>query len=178
MARPLLLVASAPFAERWSAIGRDIYRTVGGFVAGALLIATIAGVSTGILLTALGVQYAFALGLLVALLDLIPLAGATIAAVVVTTVAFIDASWPVGVAVLVFFVVYQQVENHFLHPLVYSRTVQLSPLAILIAVLVGASLAGILGALAAIPVAGTIQVLVIDWLEERRRRRGDAPATI
>jgi predicted PurR-regulated permease PerM len=72
--------------------------------------------------------------------------------------------------VLVYFVVYQQVENHFLYPLVYSRTVQLSPLAILIAVLVGASLAGILGALVAIPVAGTIQVVLIDFLEHRRDR--------
>jgi predicted PurR-regulated permease PerM len=162
--------------KRWSPIGRDIYRTVGGFVAGALLIATIAGVSTGILLTALGVQYAFALALLVGLLDLIPLAGATIGAVVVTTVAFIDASWPVGVAVLVFFVLYQQFENHVLYPMIYSRTVQLSPLAILIAVLIGASLAGILGALAAIPVAGTLQVLLLDFL--RRRKEPIASAEV
>jgi predicted PurR-regulated permease PerM len=75
---------------------------------------------------------------------------------------------PVGIAVLAYFVVYQQVENHVLYPLVYSRTVELSPLVILIAVLIGASLAGILGALAAIPVAGTIQVLVREWLEYRR----------
>jgi predicted PurR-regulated permease PerM len=67
-------------------------------------------------------------------------------------------------------VLYQQLENHLLYPLVYSRTVELSPLAILIAVLIGASLAGIIGALAAIPVAGTIQVLVQEWLEYRRER--------
>ena len=64
----------------------------------------------------------------------------------------------------------EQVENHVLYPLVYSRTVELSPLAILVAVLIGASLAGIIGALAAIPVAGSIQVLLQEWLDYRRER--------
>jgi predicted PurR-regulated permease PerM len=152
---------------RWRRVANEIYRTVGGFVAGALLIAIVAGVTSSILLTILGVSYAIALGLLVALLDLIPMAGATIAAVVVSTIAFLDSGWVIGVIALGYFVVYQQVENHALYPLVYSRTVQLSPLAILIAVLVGASLAGILGALAAIPIAGTIQVLLLDWMRHR-----------
>jgi predicted PurR-regulated permease PerM len=153
---------------RWQAVGHDIYRTVGGFVTGALLIALIAGVTSSIFLSIVGVPYAIALGLLVALLDFIPLAGATIATVVVSTIAFLSSSIAVGIAVLVFFIVYQQVENHLLYPVVYSRTVQLSPLVILIAVLIGASLAGILGALAAIPVAGTIQVILLDWLKHRR----------
>jgi predicted PurR-regulated permease PerM len=60
------------------------------------------------------------------------------------------------------------VENHLLQPIVYGRTVQLSPLAVLISVLIGAQLAGVLGALAAIPVAGTIQVILVDWLRHRR----------
>jgi predicted PurR-regulated permease PerM len=158
--------------DRWRRIGHDIYRTVGGYVTGNLLISVIAGISTTILLLILGVPYAVALGVLVAILDLIPLAGATLAAIIVSTVAFID--WiPAGIVVLTFFIVYQQVENHLLQPLVYSRTVQLSPLAILIAVLIGAKIAGILGALAAIPVAGTIQVLLLAWLAARR---GDRPA--
>jgi predicted PurR-regulated permease PerM len=67
-------------------------------------------------------------------------------------------------------VLYQQIENHVLQPLVYGRTVQLSPLVVLIAVLVGAKLAGILGALGAIPIAGAIQVLLIDWHQHRRAR--------
>jgi predicted PurR-regulated permease PerM len=153
--------------ERWRAIGRDIYRTVGGYVSGALIIATVAGISASIVLTIAGVPYAFALGLLTALLDLIPLAGATIATVVVSTVALLD-SVPAGIGVLIFFILYQQFENHVLYPTVYSRTVALSPLAVLIAVLIGASLAGVLGAIAAIPVAGTIQVLLRDWLSLRR----------
>ena len=157
---------------RWRAVGHDIYRTVGGYVTGNLLISLIAGTLTTIVLLALGVPYAVALGVIVAVLDLVPLAGATIAAVVIGTVAFLH-SITAGVVVVIFFVVYQQVENHFLQPVIYGRTVQLSPLAVLISVLIGAQLAGILGALGAIPVAGAIQVLFVDW---QRHRRGDAPA--
>ena len=101
----------------------------------------------------MGVPYAVALGLLVAFLDLIPLAGATIAGIIVAIVAFLH-SVPAGIVAVVFVIVYQQLENHFLQPVIYGRTVQLSPLVVLISVLVGAELAGILGALAAIPVAG------------------------
>jgi predicted PurR-regulated permease PerM len=75
--------------------------------------------------------------------------------------------------VVVFFVIYQQVENHVLQPVVYGRTVQLSPLAVLISVLIGAELAGVLGALAAIPVAGSLQVILREFL---RGRRQEAPA--
>ena len=156
--------------DRWRRIAAKVNTTVGGYVSGALVIALIAGITSSVVLSVLGVSYAIALGLLVALLDLIPLAGATIATVVVTAVAFVDRGWVIGVTVLVIFVLYQQLENHLLYPLVYSRTVELSPLAILVAVLIGASLAGIIGALAAIPVAGTIQVLLLEWLEYRRER--------
>jgi predicted PurR-regulated permease PerM len=154
---------------RWRAVGHDIYRTVGGYVTGNLLISLIAGTLTTLVLLLMGVPYAVALGLLVAILDLIPLAGATIAAIVIGTVSFIH-SIPAGIVVVAFFLIYQQVENHLLQPLIYGRTVQLSPLAVLIAVLIGADLAGVFGALAAIPVAGTIQVLIRDWLRYRRER--------
>jgi predicted PurR-regulated permease PerM len=161
---------------RWRRVGRDIYRTVGGYVTGNLLISLIAGISSTIVLLIMGVPYAVALGLIVAFLDLIPLAGATLAAIIVSAVAFLH-SIVAGIVVIVFFVVYQQIENHLLQPVVYGRTVQLSPLAVLISVLIGADLAGILGALAAIPIAGAIQVVVVDWNRERRERlvaRADA----
>jgi len=151
---------------RWRKVGDDIYRTVGGYVTGNLLISLIAGGLTTIVLLILGVPYAVALGLIVAILDLIPLAGATIAAILIGIVAFLH-SIPAGIIVIVFFIVYQQVENHVLQPVVYGRTVELSPLAVLISILIGAELAGILGALAAIPVAGSIQVLINDWLAHR-----------
>jgi predicted PurR-regulated permease PerM len=154
---------------RWRKVGLDIYRTVGGYVTGNLLISLIAGVSTTIVLLILGVPYSVALGLVVGILDLIPLAGATLAAIIVATVGFLH-SIVAGIIVIAFFVVYQQIENHLLQPVVYGRTVQLSPLAVLISVLIGAELAGIIGALAAIPVAGAIQVVLVDWFRERRER--------
>jgi predicted PurR-regulated permease PerM len=158
--------------RRWRAVGHDIYRTVGGYVTGNLLISLIAGALTTIVLLITGVPYALALGLIVAILDLIPLAGATIAAIIVGAVAFLH-SVPAGIIVVVFFILYQQVENHIIQPVIYGRTVQLSPLAVLISVLIGAQLAGVLGALAAIPVAGSLQVIWVDWL---RQRRGEEPA--
>jgi predicted PurR-regulated permease PerM len=148
--------------ERWRKVGTDIAGVVGGYVTGNLFISVIAGAASGLVLSIMGVPFALALGLLVAILDLVPLAGATIAAVIVGTVAFIH-SVPSGIVVIVFFIVYQQIENHALQPLIYGRTVQLSPLAVLVAVLIGASVAGVLGALGAIPIAGAIQVLILDW---------------
>ena len=159
---------------RWRKVGHDIYLTIGGYVTGNLTISLIAGVVSTAVLLAVGVPFAVALGLLVAILDLIPLAGATIAAVLVSTVAFLDATTS-GVIVLIFFIVYQQLENHVLQPIVYGRTVQLSPLAVLIAVLIGAELAGVIGALAAIPVAGAVQVLLVDWLQHRRLGSSEPP---
>jgi predicted PurR-regulated permease PerM len=160
---------------RWRKVGNDIYRTVGGYVTGNLVISLIAGTLTTIVLLLTGVPFAVALGLVVAILDLIPLAGATIAAIIIGTVAFLH-SVVAGIVVVVFFVLYQQVENHLLQPLVYGRTVQLSPLVVLIAVLVGAEIAGILGALAAIPTAGAIQVIIVDYLRARRERAIETPA--
>jgi predicted PurR-regulated permease PerM len=165
---------------RWRAVTERIYRTISGYVTGNLLISAIAGIATTIVLLIMGVPYALALGIVVALLDLIPLAGATLAAVIVTLVA-LSHSVVAAVVVGVFFVVYQQVENHVLQPVVYGRTVQLSPLAVLISVLIGAEVAGVLGALGAIPVAGTIQILISDWLVHHRGDRsasGDDDASV
>jgi predicted PurR-regulated permease PerM len=159
-----------PERPRWRRVGQDIYRTVGGYVTGNLFISLIAGVSSGVMLWLVGVPFAVALGLLVALLDLVPLAGATIAAVACVLVAIAASGTTAAIIVAVFFVVYQQIENQVLQPLVYGRTVQLSPLAVLVSVLIGAQIAGVLGALAAIPVAGAIQVLVVDWRANRPRR--------
>jgi predicted PurR-regulated permease PerM len=156
----------------WREIADDIYHLVGRYVNGNLLISLIAGTSTTIVLLALGVPFALALGLIVAILDLIPLAGATLGAIVVTLVA-LSHSVTAAIIVLVFYIVYQQVENHLLQPLIYGRTVRLSPLAILLSVLIGSQVAGVIGALAAIPVGGTIQILLDHW--QRSRRPPDEP---
>jgi predicted PurR-regulated permease PerM len=158
---------------RWRKVGNEIYRTVGGYVTGNLLISLIAGTLTTVVLLIMGVPYAVALGLIVAILDLIPLAGATMAAILIGIVAFLH-SVPAGIVVVAFFIIYQQIENHLLQPVIYGRTVQLSPLAVLVSILIGAELAGIIGALAAIPVAGSIQVVVNDWLEHRHEHAARA----
>jgi predicted PurR-regulated permease PerM len=155
---------------RWQKVGHDIYRTVGGYVLGNLVISVIAGGGAAIVLYIMGVPLPFALGLLVGLFDLIPLAGATIALLVVGTISFLH-SITAGIVVVIFLIIYQQLENHILQPVIYGKTVKLSPLAVLIAVLIGAALAGIVGALAAIPVAGAIQVVLRDLMRARTERK-------
>jgi predicted PurR-regulated permease PerM len=152
---------------RWQRVGTEIYRTVGGYVTGNVLISVIAGLAAMVALFALGSSYSVALAVVVAVLDLIPLAGATLAAVIVSVVVFLELGWVKGVIIVVFFLVYQQLENHILQPVIYGRTVQLSPLVVLVSVLIGAELAGILGALAAIPVAGIVQAVGREFLRYR-----------
>jgi predicted PurR-regulated permease PerM len=170
----LLRLVPESARPRYERVGRDIYRSISGYVTGNLLISLVAGtLATGVLF-ALGSEFAIALGLLVAIFDLIPLAGATLAAIIVSTVVFIETDWVRCLILIVFFIAYQQFENHVLQPLVYGRTVQLSPLAVLCAVLVGAQLAGILGALLAIPIAGSLLAIVREVLEYRRETAGEA----
>jgi predicted PurR-regulated permease PerM len=160
---------------RYERVGRDIYRSISGYVTGNLLISVVAGVLATIVLFAVGSEFAIALGLLVAVLDLIPLAGATLAAIIVSTVIFIETDWIRALVVILFFIGYQQFENHVLQPLVYGRTVQLSPLVVLCAVLVGAQLAGILGALLAIPVAGSLLAIGREILQYRQETTAQTP---
>jgi predicted PurR-regulated permease PerM len=160
---------------RWQRVGHEIYRTVGGYVTGNIFISIIAGLAALIVLFALGSSYSVALAVLVALLDLIPLAGATMAAIIVSAVVFIELGWVKGVIIVVFFLLYQQLENHVLQPIIYGRTVQLSPLIVLISVLIGAELAGILGALAAIPVAGIVQAVGRELLRYRSEAAPSPP---
>jgi predicted PurR-regulated permease PerM len=163
---------------RYERVGREVYRTISGYVSGNLLISLVAGVASAGVLFAVGSDYAIALGLVVAILDLIPLAGATLAAIIVSTVVLIETDWLRCLIVIGFFVAYQQFENHVLQPLVYGRTVQLSPLAVLCAVLIGAELAGILGALVAIPVAGSLLAVGREVLQYRREAGIEAPAGV
>jgi predicted PurR-regulated permease PerM len=138
----------------------EILSRVGGYVAGAVSIATLAAVTTFLLLRLLDVEYALALSMLVFLTGLIPLIGATIGAVVVVAVALFT-SVKAGVVMAVYYLVYQQVENYVLYPRIMQRSVNVSPAATVVAVLVGGSLLGVLGALLAIPIAAALQ-LVID----------------
>ncbi len=170
--------ASVPEArqQRVRTVGRQVYETVGGYVTGNLLISLVCGTVYGLALLILGAPYALALGFIAALLDLVPLAGATIGGLIVVGVAFTE-STVAGIVMAAVVIVYQQLENHVLQPVIYGRTVDLSPLAVLIAVLIGAEVAGVVGALAAIPVAGTLQVVLRSYLEHRREQRDGTAVT-
>jgi predicted PurR-regulated permease PerM len=161
-------------AERVRRVGADCARTITGYLSGNLLISIIAGAATYVVLLVLGVPYAGLLALFVGIADLIPLVGATLGAVVVTAAAFTQGV-KAGIIVLVFFIVYQQVENHLLQPVIYSRTVQLNPLTALVAVLIFTQLSGLLGALLAIPLAGMIQIILRDIWDHRRGRLKEEP---
>lgn len=152
---------------RWERVFDGIYRTVGGYVTGNLLISLIAGTVAAVTLFAVGAPYALPLAVLVAILDLVPLVGALVAVGVCGLAALTEGPLA-AVVVVVVLLVYQQIENHLLLPVVYGRTVNLSPLAVLVALLIGAELAGILGALAAIPVAGSIAVIAREVARWRR----------
>ena len=143
-----------------------MYKSVGGYVAGNLLISIIAGVSAFIVLKSFGIPAAAALAFWVAIADLVPLVGATVGAIPAVSVAFFS-GWPIGLGVAIYFLVYQQIENHFVQPMVMRRTTSLNPLVVLIAVLVGAQLLGIMGALLAIPAASIISIVLQDWWSHR-----------
>lgn len=156
-------------------IGRDCARTITGYISGNLLISLICGGLTFLVLVVLGVPYAGVIALIVAITDLIPLVGATLGAVVATGAALMQSTTAAIVTVL-FFVVYQQVENHVLQPVILSRTVRLSPLTVLFSILIGVELAGILGALLAIPAAGVVQVVAREVRDQSGQERGPTPA--
>jgi predicted PurR-regulated permease PerM len=156
--------------ERFSRISDDVYRAVAGYVAGNLLISVIAGVSAYFVMTFLNIPFAVPLAVMVAFFDLIPLVGSTIAGAVVAIVAAI-VGFPTKLIIWVaFLIIYQQVENNVIQPVVYRRTVAIHPLLVIVAVLIGASLLGVLGALLAIPIAATVQILVKELWQYRQER--------
>jgi predicted PurR-regulated permease PerM len=144
---------------------------VTGYVRGNLVISAICGVVTFVVLVVLGMPYATALALLVAVLDLIPLVSATLGGVLLVIVGLFVAPWK-AVVLLVYIVVYQQVEGSVLQPMVFSYAVQLSGLVIFIAVVIGGLLLGIPGALLAIPVVEIIWIVVSELVAYRRARQG------
>jgi predicted PurR-regulated permease PerM len=154
------LVGLAPEREqgRIRRAGRGVSASVGGYVTGNLLISVVAGAVTTLVLVATSVPYAVPLGLVVAVFDLIPLVGATLGTLVVGSVALTQ-GLSTAVIVVAVMIIYQQVENHSLQPLVYHRTVKLSPLAIAVSVAAGAEVGGVVGALLGIPIAGSLQVI-------------------
>lgn len=155
----LLKLVPASRRPRIEAMGDEVIAGIGGYVAGNVLISVIAGVLSWTFLSIAGAKYALALALVIALTDLIPLVGATIGAVLVSGVAFLQ-SVPLGIACAIFFIVYQQVENYLIYPRVMKRSVDVAPAVTVIAALFGGALLGIVGALLAIPVAAAIALII------------------
>ncbi len=153
-------------AGRIRTIITETSTAVTGYVMGNLATSMVAGLVVGITLTALGVPYPVVLAIWVGAVDLLPLVGGLLAGVPTVGLAFLH-STGAGLVTLIVFTVYQQIENHVLNPVIMSRTVQLNPLWILLAVLIGAQLAGITGALVGIPVASAMQVVSRDLWQWR-----------
>ena len=143
------------------------YRVISGYVVGIFLVALTGGFAVWLFLTILDVPFALLLAFWAGLASLVPLVGATVGGIPYIVVAFFQ-GWPIGVAAVIFLIVYQQIENNVFQPVIHRYTVQLNPLWIILAVLIGATLLGILGALLAIPIAGIVQVLVQEWWAARR----------
>ena len=158
-------------AERMNRTVDRIANAVGNYVAGALLQATVAGVTTWIVLTILGVPFAAPLAMIVFFFDLIPLIGATIGAVIVGIVT-VFGNFPTATIVwAIWSIVYQQIENNVIQPQIQKRAVDVHPFVVLVSVLFGSTLFGVLGALLAIPVAASLQIAVIEWWSLRREAR-------
>jgi predicted PurR-regulated permease PerM len=156
--------------ERVSLLTEEVFTRVGGFMLGNLLTSLISGIGTFVWLIAFGVPDAPLLALVVAIFDLIPMVGSTIAGIIVSIVAF-SKGVPVGVATLAFYITYRYLEDYVLNPRVMKRTVKVSPGLTIIATLIGGTLLGLVGALVAIPLAATIQLLLEEVAIPRQNQR-------
>jgi predicted PurR-regulated permease PerM len=163
----VLGLMSVPRAERYSKIAAQVNRSVTGYMLGNFLTSVIAGVVVFVTLLILGVPFAFLWALWVALVDFLPMIGGALAGIP-TVVFAVGHSLTAGIVTLIVFIVYTQIENHALNPVVMSRTVRINPLLVLVSILVGASIGswiggffgGFVAALLAIPTAGAIQVII------------------
>ncbi len=152
---------------RYAAMVDIVVDKVGDYMIGRLLIAFVGGLVAFIGLEVLHVPYPLPLAILIGLLDLIPLIGHPIGAAVGVVVSlFSRPIWPTTVVLVVFFLVYQQVENYLIGPRILRHSVDISAVAILLAALIGASILGVIGALVAIPVAAAVKVILVQQIDQ------------
>ena len=164
-------LAPASRRDRVSRLGDRILESVGRYVSGAFVVAMCAGLSSLVFLFAVGLgEYAVALAFVVAILDVIPMIGATIGAIVVCAIAFAEDP-KMGIACVIFYVIYQQVENYVIYPRVMSKSVDVPGAVTVVAALVGAALLGVVGALLAIPTAAAILMLTREVVVRRQDAR-------
>jgi predicted PurR-regulated permease PerM len=148
--------------------GNKIVQSVSGFVSGNIFISLIAGTVTLVIALVLGIPYAFALAALVALFDFVPLIGTAIATIVVGLVALAQ-SVHAAIIIVVLLLLYQFIESHFIQTAVYSRSIKLSPLLIIVATVVGAELGGVIGILLAIPSAAIVQIILLEVFSKQKK---------
>ncbi|MGH3445095.1 MAG: AI-2E family transporter, partial [Nocardioidaceae bacterium] len=164
-------LSPASSRERVTELGDRILSNVGAYVSGAFLVALCAGLSSLVFLFLVGLgAYAVALSVVVMILDVIPMIGATLGAVIVTLIGFAT-DLRIGVFCLIFYIVYQQVENYLIYPRVMARSVNVPGWLIVVAALIGASLLGVIGALLAIPTAAAILLIVREVVIPRQQTR-------
>ena len=145
--------------ERLRDVAERIYKSTSGYVAGALTITSINGILTFVVLTILGVPFAVPLAVLMSFFGLIPLVGATIGGVIILIVTLFTDFPSATIIYGIFLLLYQQLENNVLQPFIFKRTVNVPPLAVIVAILAGAALLGVVGALIAIPIAAALQIV-------------------
>ena len=158
-------------AEAWRRASDRVATAVASYVGGALFQATVAGFAAWLMLVILGIRSPLTLALIIALLDLIPMVGATIGAVIVGIVVLFAGSTVDVIIWALFAIVYQQFENYVVQPRIQSKAVSIDPFIVVIAALVGGTLLGVVGALLAIPGAATIQIALKEYLEYSRGKQ-------
>jgi predicted PurR-regulated permease PerM len=152
-------IVAGEHADRNTRILDESLDRIGGYVSGNIFISIIAGTLAFLVLEILGVPFAAALAVWVAIADLIPGVGAMLGAVVCVIVALFSSVGD-GIAVAVYFIVYQRVENYVILPRVMTKAIDLSAPTVIITLLIGSSLAGLAGALIALPIAAALKVIV------------------
>lgn len=173
--RRVIELQPPPRAEQLDRVLRRIGAAVGGYFAGALAVAVVAGVANYIAMKVLGVPFAGPLAVMAGLASLIPMVGATVAAVLIGIVTLFSDFPTTTIIWAVWAIVYQQFENHVIQPQIQKRTVDVSPFVTIVAVLFGGTLLGILGALLAIPVAASVQILMQEWWATRQKSQLPPP---
>jgi predicted PurR-regulated permease PerM len=161
-------------SQLFGVLGR-IYRSTSGYVAGALTITSINGILTFIILTILGVPFAVPLAVLMSFFGLMPLVGATIGGVIILIVTLFTDFPSATIIYGIFLILYQQMENNVLQPFIFKRTVNVHPLAVIVAILAGSAVLGVVGALVAIPVAAAIQIILREFFGEEPEVTLDPP---
>ena len=163
-------------ADRWLEVWERITETVSRWAIGALTIAVIAGTTQGLAAFLLGSSYALALGLIAGFLDLIPNIGATIAGFILVPTVWAEEGMRDALIMLAVVLVYQQIENNLLSPTIYGKAVNISPFFVILGVTLFGALLGVLGALIAVPVTASLQIVAQEVTKARRAWIAEARA--